>query len=154
MTKKTPKLSVTNTWNDHCTDLWGKTPSHWESSREEVQKRRRRPRLLHEVWSPQLRPGRLRQLAQEGRRRRSLCSWRKRQTDPHRHTYTSTSAAWLAALCEQNYGNLHWSTKAIIISFLPDGSSLVSPTDKRAGQMQHADHQIWSGHGPGAPSEH
>lgn len=68
-------------------------------------------------------------------------------------THTSTSAAWLTTLCEQNYGNLHSPTKAIIISFLPDGSSLVSPTDKRAGQMQHADHQIWSGHGPGAPSE-
>lgn len=152
--KKPPKLSVTNTWNGHCTDLWGKTPPHRESSREEVQERRRRPGLLHEVRSPQLWPGRLHQLAQEGRRRRSLCSWRKRQTDPRRHTHTSTSAAGLTTHCEQNYGNLHSPTKAIIISFLPDGSSLVSTTDKRAGQMQHADHQIRSGHGPGAPSKH
>lgn len=68
--------------------------------------------------------------------------------------HTCSSAAWLTALCEQNYSNLHSPTKAIIISFLPDGSSLVSPTDKRVGQMQHADHQIWSGHGSGAPSEH
>lgn len=57
-------------------------------------------------------------------------------------THTSTPAAWLTTLCEQNYSNLHSPTKAIIISFFPDGSSLVSPTDKRAGQMQHADHQI------------
>lgn len=70
-----------------------------------------------------------------------------------KHTHTHTPAVWLSQFFRQNYSNLHLWTKAVIISFLPVGSSLVSATDKRARQMQPADYQIWSGHGPGAPGE-
>lgn len=47
-------------------DVWGQTSPHWKSAREEVKEQHHGPGVLHEVWGPQLRPGRLHQLAEEG----------------------------------------------------------------------------------------
>lgn len=149
------------------TDVWSETSPHRKSTREEVKEQHDRPGVLHEVWSSQLRPRRVHQLPEESGRRRSLRTRGKRQV----HLFFSVPLQvhhvyydWPHLSHECSFWMFPYDNKMQLgqlqkrlINFLPSSyqhhSSLVSPPDKRPGQMQHANNQIWSRHGSGPSSE-